>query len=526
MGREAGNQRNTAAREQRGGTQRAEPDPAEQWLLRLYWAAMGVVLAVAVFASSAPTGSLLAAILLAGFHPLAYHFAALRQAQDAARVGRHVDRRWLLALDAAVGLGVYFLTGATGTSHLLTYFIMGLAAARLPLLLALVLNGLVGLPFSWVLLAPLLAGRPDRLGTLVTDYAGFIALTILVNFLVTAQRELRQQREEAVRLLDEAMALYGASRAVSASLDVEETLRQVTAEVARATGLSRLAIYLVDEEHQALVFGAGTGLLEKEIDIARAVPMPIAKLEPARRQVLAGQTLAIHDVIGDPRTDQAIAKAWNVVSMLGVPLIARGHVVGTMFVDEPGQRREFSEREIRLAEGIAAQAAVAIENARLYTETQRLAITDGLTGLYNRRYLFYALERELARNERYSRGLTLILLDLDGFKGYNDTYGHPAGDRLLQEVARVLKSVMRKTDIAARYGGDEFALLLPETDQAAAVALAERLREVVQKQCEGRVTVSAGVACTSAQVNSLQALVQAADDALYRAKAHKNKVCV
>ncbi len=497
-------------------TDGVENERTQRWLLRLYWAVLGVVLVVAILTASAPAGSLWAAIILAGLHPLAYHLAA--------RAGRRVNQGWLVALDTGVGLGVYWLTGATGPSHLLAYFVMGLAAGRLSLLPALAFSTLVGLPFSWLLLAALLAGRLERLGTLVADYAGFIALTLMLNLLVTAQRELHQQRAEAVRLLHEITALYGATRAIGTSLNLEETLGQIAAEVARATGLSRVTIWLVNDELQALVFGAGTGLSAREEAIARDVATPLTQLEPARQQIMAGQMLAIHDVMGDPRADQAIAEAWNIVSMLGVPLIARDRVVGMMLVNEPGQRHEFSEREIRLAEGIAAQAAVAIENARLYEETQRLAITDSLTGLFNRRYLFLVLERELARHERYNRDFSLMLLDLDGFKAYNDTYGHPAGDRLLQEVAGVLNAVKRKADIVARYGGDEFAMVLPETDRAGALALAERLREAVREQCGGRVTISVGVACYADDGDTIEALVQAADDALYRAKAQSDSV--
>lgn len=155
-----------------------------------------------------------------------------------------------------------------------------------------------------------------------------------------------------------------------------------------------------------------------------------------------------------------------------------------------------------------------------------LSITDGLTGLYNHRYFYDRLKDEMERASRYNRPLSLILLDIDYFKHYNDTHGHMAGDMILREVAKCLISGVRDVDIVARYGGEEFAVIVPEVDCAGATILAERIREIVaskpfpqkETQPNGNLTISCGVASFAEASDKIETLIKSADDALYRAK--------
>jgi diguanylate cyclase (GGDEF)-like protein len=173
---------------------------------------------------------------------------------------------------------------------------------------------------------------------------------------------------------------------------------------------------------------------------------------------------------------------------------------------------------------LALQAAEALLRTRLYEQTERLATTDGLTGLLNRRTFNAQLHGRLREAQRYDRPLSLLLLDVDHFKKVNDSHGHPAGDAVLRGIARVAQKQARETDIVARYGGEEMALILPETDAPGAAAIAERIRKSVAatphatEQGPIRVTVSIGLATWPGTGDAAEALLEAADKALYRAK--------
>ena len=182
----------------------------------------------------------------------------------------------------------------------------------------------------------------------------------------------------------------------------------------------------------------------------------------------------------------------------------------------------------------AAVLHLRIQKALEHARTRRLASTDGLTQVYNHRTFQERLGQEIARANRYSRPLSLLMIDVDHFKLYNDTYGHPQGDIVLQDLARLLQEMSRTSDTVARYGGEEFAIILPETDSVSAQKIGERLREQVERYAfpgkehmpGGTLTVSIGVA-TYASIHSKDDLLQAADMALYTAKrAGRNRVCL
>ena len=173
--------------------------------------------------------------------------------------------------------------------------------------------------------------------------------------------------------------------------------------------------------------------------------------------------------------------------------------------------------------------------AILHAEIKRLSITDELTGLFNRRHIMQSIAREVQRAERYGNDLSLIMIDIDHFKQFNDIHGHPAGDQLLRQFSDRLRSTARKTDIVARYGGEEFLILMPNTDIAKAFHLAERIRydiesypfDLRESQPAGTVTVSIGCArFDAARQSGVQGIIRAADKCLYRAKNNgRNQIC-
>lgn len=213
-------------------------------------------------------------------------------------------------------------------------------------------------------------------------------------------------------------------------------------------------------------------------------------------------------------------------ALAGLPLEAGDQVVGVIIVSQP---QPFSADSLGTLEIFLKPAALAIKNARLHTHISQQALTDSLTGLPNRRALDQRLEDEIRRSSRYQHPITLIMLDINGFKRINDRYGHPVGDGVLQQVAACLRKRLRDTDFLARYGGDEFAAILPETDLSFAKGMASRLAGAVSacplelpgsvEEKRGiKVKISLGMAIFPAQAITAAGLLIAADQALYQAK--------
>jgi diguanylate cyclase (GGDEF)-like protein len=230
------------------------------------------------------------------------------------------------------------------------------------------------------------------------------------------------------------------------------------------------------------------------------------------------------DVAKAPVFDSA-TRLRGLASLKVIPLRTAQKVLGAVVL---GARRAgaYGPEAVRQLEVVAMQAAESIYRARLFEQTERLATTDGLTGLLNHRTFQGRLDEHVAHAQRYGKKLSLILCDIDHFKSVNDTYGHPAGDLVLKAVARTLAKEARATDVVARYGGEEFAIVMPETDTAGALVIAERIRERIGKmvtetdQGPLRVTMSLGVATFPEDATAKAGLVERADGCLYHAKRH------
>ncbi len=207
------------------------------------------------------------------------------------------------------------------------------------------------------------------------------------------------------------------------------------------------------------------------------------------------------------------------------PLVAGDRILGTL-VTGSRKKAAFDNDELRMLEVIAIQAAQAVLRAQLFEAMEKMATTDGLTGLFNHRTFQGRFDEQLATARRYSRKLSFILTDIDHFKSVNDTYGHPMGDQVLKGVARILKEQARDTDIVARYGGEEFAIIMPETDVKGAHIIAERIRERIEKEVfqtdQGplKVTLSLGIATFPDVAAEKHQLIDLADQCLYFAKRH------
>lgn len=257
-----------------------------------------------------------------------------------------------------------------------------------------------------------------------------------------------------------------------------------------------------------------------EIELA---PLPIAQAANEQRTIIAG-------VGGE---DKATGSNINELAALCVPLIANGRLVGAVQATrKSGGADAFTQEEARVVELVCGSLATALANAFAYSDATRQTLIDDLTRLYNVRYLYQTLEGEIRRARRYGSSVSVVFMDLDGFKLVNDAYGHRAGSATLTEVAEVITGSVRDSDFVARYGGDEFVLMLPETTSKRALQMAERVRlRIAGHRFKGGVgadiflTASFGVASFPEHGAQAEKLIELADAAMYEAKQrNKNNV--
>lgn len=230
-----------------------------------------------------------------------------------------------------------------------------------------------------------------------------------------------------------------------------------------------------------------------------------------------------------------ISKLRRINSKVCAPLIYSDRLEGVISIGPKINGEPYTRAEMEMLTLLANMVSVAIMNAQFYQKLERISITDGLTGLYNFRYFEKRLRDEVARARRNNRFVSLVILDVDHFKNYNDTLGHPAGDRVLKQLAKILKRSIRETDIAARYGGEEFCVILPEVGEKGALSFGERLRKKVEEfpfdrediQPGGKLTISLGSASFPTDAKMVRELIIKADAALYQAKnMGRNVMCL
>jgi diguanylate cyclase (GGDEF)-like protein len=297
---------------------------------------------------------------------------------------------------------------------------------------------------------------------------------------------------------------------IAGSIDLDDVLARTLEAAAGLPGADAALVRLESQEGNGNPVVAALGISSDD----------------AERQVVSGppggrRARAIELAYHYPETEvEAHAGGPVMHGGLAAPLSDDGGRFGylTVYTAERGHRYE--EDDVRRLEDLAERAAPAIENARRFREARQLADLDALTGLHNRRYFHETLARECARSHRYSRLLSLIVFDLDDFKDVNDRIGHLAGDAVLAEAAERVREVVRSADIPCRVGGDEFAVILPESGREQAEQLFQRIQSAVSNRAigqAGRLKLSAGVAELGAEDDSIS-FFERADDALYRAK--------
>ena len=332
-----------------------------------------------------------------------------------------------------------------------------------------------------------------------------------------------QAVEEAQRRAEEAETLRRAGAAISETLNLQEATTRILEQLAFVIPHDSASIQLLRGNELEIIGGEGWSNPASII----GVRFPIPANNPNTVVIQTRKPYLLNDVHQAFPEFSNIAHASHIRSWLGVPLIVHNQVIGLLAIDSR-ETSHFTADDAELATAFAGHVAVVIENARLFNEVQQLAITDGLTGLYNRRYFMELAQNEFERSRRYKRHLSAMMFDIDHFKTVNDTYGHPFGDKVLQAIANLCKKTLREVDPIARYGGEEFIALIVETSLVSAKKVAERLRSEVEKlvthhaSAEARVTISIGLAEQNENTPTIETLIASADQAMYVSK-HKGR---
>jgi diguanylate cyclase (GGDEF)-like protein len=360
-----------------------------------------------------------------------------------------------------------------------------------------------------------------------------IALVLQDRSVRAQVEELSQRNRQRAETLNQILEV---SNDLKRHRTLDDLFQSIASAVAKSLGYQRVVLSTYERERNVFVPKAHSGG-EKEWNALRSREIPAEEITRwwTERHRVSKSFHVRERREGEPALARAQARrvlaageeAWRAEELIWIPLYSEDRLLGCLQVDDPRDGRSPGVETIRALEIFANQAVVAIENARSYAEAREQSIRDSLTGAYNHRHFQEVLQRELGRAERVGRPLAVLMLDIDDFKSINDRFGHPVGDAILQGIVAEIRSEVRgDMDLLARYGGDEFALVLPETPMSEAVLVAERVRRRIDERLFRmpdsrdvlRVTVSIGLASYPDDSTEKRSLVGKADAALYRAK--------
>jgi diguanylate cyclase (GGDEF)-like protein/PAS domain S-box-containing protein len=348
-------------------------------------------------------------------------------------------------------------------------------------------------------------------------------LEIFASYAATALMNAKLYSEISI-YADEMAILYEISQTVVSGEGLERTIQEVFRQLQKVIPIDLFYLALYEPVEKVLSYF----MYRKNGERIYIEPF-ILNEKPSLSRYVMEQMETVHfpdfkDKKVDIKSDQVIqVTGVDNRTILGIPLILRGEAMGVLSV-QAEQPNAYKSSQIHLVETIAQQTSIAMDNAKMFEKMQQMAISDGLTNLYNRRYFNLILEKEVERAKRYNSSLSLVMMDIDHFKVVNDTFGHLAGDELLKAFSKICQEPLRQTDTMFRYGGEEFVLLLPETKLDEASNVAERVRALVEETVfptnkgEVRITVSAGVSEFGEQFSSQDEYIESADVALYAAK--------
>lgn len=395
---------------------------------------------------------------------------------------------------------------------------------------------------DFLIRAPVLAN--DELGELarsfnrmlskITDLSAVSIQSEQDRLIADEQARLRERLEEKSAIIErtnhtleqlvkDLSLIYEIGQEVNSIIDIERLYATIAATFKKYLHVHEFALFIQDPKGDELQIRAAFGFANPD-----AITQMVFRKGEGITGLAAetGKKIYIKDTSREKRfLNYKGEKPPEPSSFLSLPLVYKDEVLGVMNFGRRGIS-SFTFQDVKMLSLIAGQVVLAIANARLYTRTRELSVKDELTGINNRRYFQNMLQMEWKRALRFHRDLSLIMVDVDHFKAYNDTFGHIQGDQVLKQIGALLKKNLREVDTVARFGGEEFVLLLPDTDKRGAIAVAEKVRLLVEghsfltedRRKTRRITISAGIASYPNDVEEMDDLIDHADIALYRAK--------
>ncbi|MBA2381520.1 MAG: EAL domain-containing protein [Chloroflexi bacterium] len=503
-------------------TDRSEPTPAAPAdiafvaaLIRLISLVAGIIGTLEVLA-----GVLAAEPRAVGLGGAAVGYAAWVATRVGGLSGPHRERTLIriavgtLAVIAIGGVLQPSLATALAIGSILPAVIVTPLVSSQVVLRLLILSGLVG---AWSVLVAEVAPA-NRIPADLQSSIAFLTLTFAYAFLIIFLWEVSRRLKNTAADLRSVITMSGN---LAETLEPQLVGDLIAVHIARAVGADDCALSYWDRATD-LVVTLGYDPPERRLALNESYPLDDF---PATRRVLLEQQPLLIDV-DDPSADAAEVAYLHSIgqrTMAMIPLVAAGRTIGLVEVTAV-RKNAFGSRAVQLATMLAGEAAMALENARLYDEIRHQALHDGLTGLANRVLFRDRVEHAVARSRRTGSQLAVLFIDLDDFKTLNDTHGHDRGDEVLALAARRVSDVLRPSDTAARHGGDEFAILIEDVeDEDAALAVAIRLAEALRQpmslgHAEVRIAASIGVALGGAANETADELLRNADVAMYAAK--------
>lgn len=314
-------------------------------------------------------------------------------------------------------------------------------------------------------------------------------------------------------------AIFGIAMSIGSELELEKVCDLIVDKVFKVINCNGCAIILIDENGVRLQSEIGFGNSIRQVEFTRDMPL-IKYILSTKNKLFIGN-------IENSYFKYSIPRGEKTTSMICIPIIVKDDVKGIIYIDSKNTNA-FSSKHEYFLNILAHEISIAIERALNYEKIKKLTVIDELTGVYNRRKFDVDLKDTLNEAIRYVKSLSLLMIDIDFFKRYNDIHGHQMGDMVLRKIGRIFLDNKRNTDRVYRYGGEEFSIICSETNKENSKVFAERLREVVnQSKFEGEemikprgsLTISIGVSSFPFDATNMNELIKRADDSLYRAKA-------